>query len=47
MHVDAPIEIAPRVKNFLRILAQKKKWPLNVRFRVMDEYHRYMKESTK
>jgi len=47
MHIDAPVEIAPRVKNFLRLLAQKKKWPLNVRFRVMDEYNKYMKESTK
>jgi len=47
MHIDAPVEIAPRVKNFLRILAQHKRWPLNVRFRVMDEFSRYMKESTK
>lgn len=47
MHVDAPIESASEVKNFLRIISQKKKWPLNVRFRVMDEYHRYMKDSTK
>ena len=47
MHIDAPIDIAQRVKNFLRILAQKKKWPLNVRFRVMDEYSKYMKETTK
>jgi len=47
MHIDAPIDIAQRVKNFLRILAQKKKWPLNVRFRVMDEYSKYMKDSTK
>ena len=47
MHIEAPVEIASRVKNFLRILAQHKKWPLNVRFRVMDEFNRYMKESTK
>ena len=47
MHIDAPVEIAPRVKNFLRVLAQHKRWPLNVRFRVMDEFSRYMKESTK
>jgi len=47
MHIDAPIDIAQRVKNFLRIIAQKKKWPLNVRFRVMDEYSKYMKETTK
>jgi len=47
MHIDAPVEVASRVKNFLRILEQKKKWPMQVRFRVMDEFHKYMKESTK
>ena len=47
MHIEAPVEIAPRVKNFLRILSQNKKWPLNVRFRVMDEFSKYMRESTK
>ena len=47
MHIDAPVEVASRVKNFLRILAQKKKWPMHVRFRVMDEYNKFMKESTK
>ena len=47
MHIDAPVEVASRVKNFLRLLAQKKKWPMHVRFRVMDEYNKFMKESTK
>ena len=47
MHVDAPVEIATRVKRFLRALSNKKKWILGVKYRVMDEFHQYMKPTAK
>ena len=47
MHIDAPVEIATRVKRFLRALSSKKKWVLGVKYRVMDEFHQYMKPAAK
>ena len=47
MHVDAPVEIGTRVKRFLRALSHKKKWLLGVKFRVIDEFHQYMKPTAK
>jgi len=47
MHVETTIDLAPRVKTFLRMIAQRKLFPLGVRFRVMDQYTQYMKETTK
>ena len=47
MHVEVASEQAVRAKKFLRMASQMKKFPLGVRFRLMDEYHQYMKESTK
>jgi len=47
MHVEAGSDQVARVKKFLRMASQLKKYPLGVRFRLMDEYHQYMKESTK
>ena len=47
MHVEVASDQAVRVKKFLRMAAQTNHYPLGVRFRLMDEYHQYMKESTK
>jgi len=47
MHIDAPVEIGTKVKRFLRALSHKKKWLLGVKFRVMDEFHQYMKPTAK
>ena len=47
MHVDAPVEIATRVKRFLRTLSHKKTWVLGVKFRMMDEFHQYMRPDMK
>jgi len=46
-HVEAPMEQASRIKKFLRLVAQNKKFPLGVRYRLTDEYNQYMKESSK
>ena len=47
MHVNTPRHNGALTKKFLRILAHNKKWPLGVRFRLVDEYHEYMSEPTK
>jgi len=47
MHVDAPVEIATKVKRFLRALSSKKRWILGVKFRMMDEFHQYMRPDMK
>ena len=46
MHVETTIALAPKVKTFLRMISQRKIFPLGVRFRVMDQYTKYMKETT-
>jgi len=46
MHVETTVALAPKVKTFLRLIAQRKAFPLGVRFRLMDQYSQYMKEST-
>jgi len=47
MHVDAPVEIATRVKRFLRALSSKKRWILGIKFRMIDEFHQYMRPDMK
>jgi len=47
MHVNAPRSKCSLTKKFLRLLAYNKKWPLGVRFRLVDEYHEYMSDPTK
>ena len=47
MHVNTPRHKGALTKKFLRVLAHNKKWPLGVRFRLVDEYHEYMSEPTK
>ena len=47
MHIDAPVEIGTKVKRFLRALSSKKKWILGVKYRVIDEFHQYMKPTAK
>ena len=47
MHVETPIHIKKTTKKFLRTLAAQKKFPLGVRFRVMDEFFNQMKEPNK
>jgi len=47
MHIDAPVEIGTKVKRFLRALPRKKKWILGVKYRVIDEFHQYMKPTAK
>jgi len=46
MHVETTVTLAPKVKTFLRLIAQRKAFPLGVRFRLMDQYSKYMKETT-
>jgi len=46
MHVETTVTLAPKVKTFLRLIAQRKAFPLGVRFRLMDQYSQYMKETT-
>ena len=46
MHIETTIALAPKVKTFLRMISQRKIFPLGVRFRVMDQYTKYMKETT-
>jgi len=47
MHVNAPRNKGALTKKFLRLLAYNKKWPLGLRFRLVDEYHEFMSEPTK
>ena len=47
MHVNAPRNKSALTKKFLRLLAYNKKWPLGLRFRLVDEYHEFMSEPTK
>ena len=47
MHVEAPSEQVSRVRKFLRLVAQTKKYPMGIRFRLVDQFHQYMKDSTK
>lgn len=47
MHVEAPSDQGPRVRKFLRLIAQNKKYPMGIRFRLVDQFHQYMKDSTK
>ena len=46
-HVETSIDQATRIKKFLRLVAQNKKYPLGVRFRLCDEYSQYMKETSR
>ena len=46
-HVETSLDQATRIKKFLRLVAQNKKYPLGVRFRLTDEYNQYMKETSK
>jgi len=46
MHVETMISQASKVKTFLRLIAQRKTFPLGVRFRVMDQFSQYMKATT-
>ena len=45
MHVDTPRNQHQIVRQFLRILAQNKQWPLGARFRVMNEFSQYMSDT--
>lgn len=47
MHINTPVEISTRVKRFLRALSHKKNWLPGVKFSVMDEFHQYMRPTTK
>jgi len=46
-HVESSIDQATCIKKFLRLVAQNKKYPLGVRFRLCDEYSQYMKETSR
>jgi len=45
MHVDTPRDQYHKVRQFLRILSHNKRWPLGVRFRLMNEYSQYLSET--
>jgi len=45
MHIEAPRPLMSNAKKFIRLLAQNKRWPLGVRFRLMDEYNQYMSDN--
>ena len=47
MHVETPVHQRKITRKFLRTLAAHKKWPLGLRFRVVDEFFIQMKDSTK
>ena len=47
MHVETPVHQRKVTKKFLRTLAAHKRWPLGLRFRVVDEFFIQMKDSTK
>ena len=47
MHVETPVHQRKITKKFLRTLAAHKRWPLGLRFRVVDEFFMQMKDSTK
>jgi len=44
-HVETSVDQSSRIKKFLRLVAQNKKFPLGVRYRLCDEYTQYMKET--
>ena len=46
-HVETELEQATRTNKILSSVAQNKKYPLGVTFRLTDEYHQYMKETSK
>ena len=47
MHVETPVHQRKITKKFLRTLAAHKRWPLGLRFRVVDEFFVQMKDSTR
>ena len=47
MHVETPVHQRKVTKKFLRTLAAHKRWPLGLRFRVVDEFFIQMKDTTK
>ena len=46
-HVEAAMDQATLIKKFLRLVAHNKKFPLGVRFKLVDEYNQYMKDTSK
>ena len=47
MHVETPVHLRKITKKYLRTLAAHKRWPLGLRFRVVDEFFMQMKDSNK